>query len=83
MYNFGRGHYEENLCKSVFEYGSVVQEMTIEVIFYFSSSGHFVHRRRTVCAIRKKTYLKSFALFKGLQQHDMLSLSFCFLENKC
>ena len=47
-----KGHFEEHLCGSILNFGSVVQEKIMFKDISISTSGcHFVQRSGSVCAI--------------------------------
>ena len=49
---FERGHFEEHLCESILNFGSVVQEKIMFKDIFISTSGcHFLQGSGSVCAI--------------------------------
>ena len=51
MCNFGRVHHEEQFCKIIFEFGSVVQEMSSKDISYLELWSPFVRGSITIFTI--------------------------------
>ena len=55
---FGRGHYGEHSCEIIF----ILDQMLFKDISIFSSGGHFIQQRGTICAILVEVNMRTISV---------------------